>query len=545
MSNLFILLKNSFINSTGINSLSKGVSTSNEKKKLLITTATLLLIAAVICFMSTTYSIALATVLKPMGYLDLILIVAVLFSCILSFITSIYKAQGTLFSSKDYDLLMALPIRNSTILTSKILSLMSINYIGTALVIVPASIVYFIYNGSLSWTFFIILIIGLIFIPMIPIISASILALTNSAPFPTITFISSRFKHKNIVTTVVGMIAFLLIMILSMNMQNYINEFIANSDSIVKGLSSIYLPAMYLKEALVNYDIFALIKFILISIVPFLIFILVFSKTFKVINGKLSESYKKANYKVSKLEASSVIKSLITQEVRRYFATPIYVMNTAFGMVLLVAASIATLFVSKETLVEFLGYPEIANMIPVEILVFLVFTIGLSCTTNSSISLEGNRLWILKSLPIEPNDIFKGKIITNLIITIPASIIANVFFYIGLKFDIKYLIFNLVISIVFAIVSAILGIIINLYFPKMEWTNPTTVVKQSASVMITILGILILILVVVAVSVVLVKVFNITNMMIILSSVLIIFLIALFVSIKVLNNIGSEKFNRL
>lgn len=538
MSNLFILLKNSFINSTGINSLSKGVSTSNEKKKLLITTATLLLIAAVICFMSTTYSIALATVLKPMGYLDLILIVAVLFSCILSFITSIYKAQGTLFSSKDYDLLMALPIRNSTILTSKILSLMSINYIGTALVIVPASIVYFIYNGSLSWIFFIILIIGLIFIPMIPIISASIITVA-------ITFVSSRFKHKNIVTTVVGMIAFLLIMILSMNMQNYINEFIANSDSIVKGLSSIYLPAMYLKEALVNYDIFALIKFILISIVPFLIFILVFSKTFKVINGKLSESYKKANYKVSKLEASSVIKSLITQELRRYFATPIYVMNTAFGMVLLVAASIATLFVSKETLVEFLGYPEIANMIPVEILVFLVFTIGLSCTTNSSISLEGNRLWILKSLPIEPNDIFKGKIITNLIITIPASIIANVFFYIGLKFDIKYLIFNLVISIVFAIVSAILGIIINLYFPKMEWTNPTTVVKQSASVMITILGILILILVVVAVSVVLVKVFNITNMMIILSSVLIIFLIALFVSIKVLNNIGSEKFNRL
>ena len=538
MSNLFILLKNSFINSTGINSLSKGVSTSNEKKKLLITTATLLLIAAVICFMSTTYSIALATVLKPMGYLDLILIVAVLFSCILSFITSIYKAQGTLFSSKDYDLLMALPIRNSTILTSKILSLMSINYIGTALVIVPASIVYFIYNGSLSWIFFIILIIGLIFIPMIPIISASIIAVA-------ITFVSSIFKHKNIVTTVVGMIAFLLIMILSMNMQNYINEFIANSDSIVKGLSSIYLPAMYLKEALVNYDIFALIKFILISIVPFLIFILVFSKTFKVINGKLSESYKKANYKVSKLEASSVIKSLITQELRRYFATPIYVINTAFGMVLLVAASIATLFVSKETLVEFLGYPEIANMIPVEILVFLVFTIGLSCTTNSSISLEGNRLWILKSLPIEPNDIFKGKIITNLIITIPASIIANVFFYIGLKFDIKYLIFNLVISIVFAIVSAILGIIINLYFPKMEWTNPTTVVKQSASVMITILGILILILVVVAVSVVLVKVFNITNMMIILSSVLIIFLIALFVSIKVLNNIGSEKFNRL
>ena len=95
MSNLFILLKNSFVNSTGINSLSKGIDNSKEKKKLLITTATLLLIATVICFMSTSYSIALAIVLKPMGYLDLILIVAILFSCILSFIMSIYKAQGT------------------------------------------------------------------------------------------------------------------------------------------------------------------------------------------------------------------------------------------------------------------------------------------------------------------------------------------------------------------------------------------------------------------------------------------------------------------
>ena len=538
MSNLFILLKNSFVNSTGINSLSKGIDNSREKKKLLITTATLLLIATVICFVSTSYSIALAIVLKPMGYLDLILVVAILFSCILSFIMSIYKAQGTLFSSKDYDLLMSLPIKNSTILTSKIISLMSISYIETALIIVPASIVYFIYNGSLSWVFFIILLIGLLFIPMLPIIASSIIAMF-------ITFISSRFKHKNIVTTVLGLIAFLLIMIVSMNMQNYINKFVENSDSIVKGLSSIYPPAMYLKDALVNYNIVDLIKFIVISIIPFVIFIIVFSKTFKVINGKLAESYKKANYKVERLQSSSITKALVSQELRRYFATPIYVMNTAFGMVLLLVAAIATLFISKETLAELMGYPEIVNIIPLAILVLLVFTIGLSCTTNSSISLEGNRLWILKSLPIEPKDIFKGKIITNLIITIPAAIVANIIFYIGLKFEIKYLILNVMISIVFAGISAVLGLIINLYFPKMDWTNPTTVEKQSASVMITILGLLILTLAMIGISVALVEIFNITNMIIILTVVLILFLILLFASIKILDSIGSEKFNRL
>lgn len=538
MSNLFVLLKNSFINSTGINSLTKNIDSSKEKKKLTITTLTLILIAIVIWFMSTSYSIALATVLKPMGYLDLILIIAVLVSSILSFITSIYKAQGTLFSSKDYDLLMSLPIKNSTILTSKILSLMSINYIETALIIIPASIVYFIYNGNLSWSFFGVLLIGLIFVPMIPIIASAIIAVI-------ITFISSRFKHKNTLTIVVGMIATLLIMVVLINMQNYINKFIANSEFIVNGLSNIYLPALYLKNALVNFDLVSLAKLIAVSIIPFIIFIFVFSKIFKVINGKLSESYKRANYKVKKLETSSITKSLVNQEIKRYFATPIYVMNTAIGMVLLVAGSIATLFISKETLAELFKYPEIVNIIPIAILVVLIFTIGLSCTTNSSISLEGNRLWILKVLPIEPKEIFKGKIITNLIITIPAVIIANIIFYIGLKYNFKYLMLNLLISIVFCVLSSVIGLIVNLYFPKMEWTNPTTVVKQSASVMITILSIFLLILGVVGITILLTYVFNINNMDIILIIVLAVFLIMLFISIRALNNIGSEKFNKL
>ena len=69
----------------------------------MITTATLLLMAAVICLMSTSYSIGLAIVLKPMGYLDLVLIVAYIILLYFKFYHPIYKAQGTLFSSKDYD----------------------------------------------------------------------------------------------------------------------------------------------------------------------------------------------------------------------------------------------------------------------------------------------------------------------------------------------------------------------------------------------------------------------------------------------------------
>ena len=49
----------------------------------------------------------------------------------------------------------------------------------------------------------------------------------------------------------------------------------------------------------------------------------------------------------------------------------------------------------------------------------------------------------------------------------------------------------------------------------------------------------------IGISVALVEIFNITNMIIILTVVLILFLILLFASIKILDSIGSEKFNRL
>lgn len=534
MSNLVFLLKSSFINNTGINSLSKGIGTSTQKKKLMFSTFMLMFIGILTVVMSTTYSVAMATVLEPMGYLDLILVIAILACTILNFFTTIYKAQGMLFNSKDYDLLMSLPIKNSTILASKIIILMSLNTVITTLILVPASIVYFIYNGTLTWVYFLILIVSLVFVPMIPIIISSVIAII-------ITFISSRFKHKNIATVILGMVISLGIIMACFSSQKYINEFIANSETISAGIYKIYPPALYLKEALINNDVINLFKFIIISIVPFIIFIGAFAKTFKVINGKMSETYRKANYKIGKLEQRSVLKAITIQELRRYLATPIYISNTAFSMVLLLVASVATLFLNPEQITEIVGYPELEKCIPMVALALLIFTIGLSCTTNSSISLEGNRLWIIKSLPIETKEIFKAKILMNLIVTVPATIVSNILLFIGLRYEFKYLIFNLLISLIFAVISAILGLIVNIYFPKLDWTNPTRVVKQSISVFIT----MIFTLGVVLLGIGLAIWFKVSNFIMFLSIVTIILLVVLVVSWKVLITEGVSQFRKL
>lgn len=511
----------------------RGLNNFREKKKLLFTTVMMIIAILLVGLLSTIYSLALAEGLAAMGYLDLLMLFAIIASSIIVFFTSIYKVQGVLFSFKDYDLLMSLPIKNSTILASKLIGMLIINYIGIAFVLLPASVIYFIKVDNLSWVYFLILIIGSIFIPMIPLIAASIVAVL-------ITFISTRFKYKNLTIIVLGMIFFLLIMFISFKAQHFINSFIENSSSIVEGISKVYAPAVYLKNALIEFNMIYLIKFIAVSIIPFVAFIFVFSKIFKVINGKLGESYKSANYKVGELNINSGIKALTMVELKRYFSIPIYVLNTAFGMILILVAAIASFFIGSESITMILEIPYGEEMLPISILAITIFAIGLSCTTCSSISLEGKNLWIIKSLPIEIIEIFKGKIYLNLIITIPLAVISNLLFFISLKLNINYLIFNIIISIAFAIVSAMAGLLINLYFPKLQWSNATVVVKQSASVLLSM--IFTMVVMALAVSI---KIFIFKNLLIFLWMILILLIILMITLWWILNSKGKERFKIL
>ena len=428
---------------------------------------------------------------------------------------------------------MSLPIKSSTILASKLLGMLSVTYIEAAFVLFPASIVYFIRAGNLSWTYFLMLAIGFIFVPMIPLVVASILAVL-------ITYISSRFKYKNLITIIFSMVFFLLIMLISFKTQDFINSFVRNSESIAEGISKVYIPALYLKKALIEFNIFYLIQFIAISLIPFVVFILIFSKTFRGINGKLGESYKKANYKIGELNLNSEMKALTMMEVRKYFSIPIYVLNTAFGMILMLVGAVFSFFVKPENLAMIVEIPNSQNILPIGLLVATFFVIGLAPTTSSSISLEGKNLWIIKSLPIDVKKIFKAKIYLNLLVTVPIAVISNVLLFISLSLNIKYLIFNIFILIMYAIVSAMVGLLINLYFPKLQWTSATTVVKQSASVLLSMVFTLIFIATVVCVII-----FTYKNTLLFLLIILILLILLIIILRGVLNSKGKEIFKNL
>lgn len=534
MNKLWVVLKATFINDWGLNGFSKNVSGTKEKRKMMMSSLVLLIGAVAIAVTVTMYAYLMADALESIGYLDLLLMMAGLMSVIMVFFTSIYKAQGTLFTSRDYDMLMSLPIKNSVILTSKIINLLLFNWIFTAFVLIPTGVIYYTRVPGLSVGFFLILIISVIFMPLIPVIVASILAVF-------ISYFATKFKHKNLVTIVGATAVTLLILIGSFNMNSIIESFMMNSASIMEGIGKIYLPVTFFTNALRDTNLIELGKFIIISIIPFIVFVLVFSKLFGKINARLGENYKNANYKMKSLKSSSVTKALLQKEIKRYFSTPIYVLNTGVGMIIIVAASVATLFVDGQTLTMYMDMPYVAELMPLNALLVLVFGIGISCTTTSSISLEGKNLWIVKSLPTREMDIFKGKIFLNLLITIPLGIVANIIFFIGLKFSFVALLWNLAFTIVFSLLTSIVGLVINLYLPKLDWASPTVVVKQSAAVLIEML----FTFAAIGLPIGAFLLFNITNINMFLSIILAILIILLIISYCILNTVGIKKFNQL
>ncbi|MDU5111410.1 MAG: ABC transporter permease [Clostridium sp.] len=532
MNNLWSLTKISLINSMGINKITSSKSKKERNKSIFL--ALMLTFAAVmIVFTSVIYSKFLADGLKTIGFLDMLLTLSIILTTVTIFFTSIYKAQGVLFSFKDYDLLMSLPIKRSYILIVKVFQLVLINYLVSIFTFVIPATVYFVYAKP-SILFFVYLILIFLTLPLIPLLISSIISFG-------ISYVSNKFKYKNLVITVGTLLIVVLIVAGSYSSGEFLQKILLNSSSINDAIFKIYPPAVMLTRALAEGSIIDLGIFLIISIGFFRFFIIVFNKAYKKISSKLQESYKKNNYKITSMKSSSITKALLIKEAKRYFASPIYVLNTIIGPVLLLIMAVATMFMGEDIIYMIFELKSVGELMPLMIIAVTCGILSLSCTTNSSISMEGKNLWILKSSPLNPLEIFKAKILLNLILVVPALIISNIIFFFSLNFSITQALWLFVISILFAIIVAILGIVVNLFFPNMHWISETAVVKQSASVMIQMLisaGI-------VAIPI-LAKYFNIiSNNNLLLVSALIFEIIILAIIILILSKVSVKQFENL
>ncbi|MEG2233811.1 MAG: hypothetical protein RRZ42_04160 [Oscillospiraceae bacterium] len=433
---------------------------------------------ALCVYMSGIYSFMFASALKPEGMLDLMPLLMIVVSCFMSLVLTVFAAGGIVFGGKDSDFILALPVSAFEIMLSKIMALYLENLLIVLFMMVPCGAVFMFFDGFFDLGFMIMLIIGTAFISFIPTLLCVVVGFL-------ITWFSGHVKKKALITNVLYLAFIIGIMAISFQIQSLLGGIMQNADGIAFAMNSYLLPFGLFGKACRG-DILSLISLIAISVIPFLLVVWLFSKKYKSIITRINTQFSRNDYKMQTVAASSQLKALYIKESNKYFGTPMYLMNTGFGIVMMLGASILAL-VKKSAISIMLSQIGDMPILPL-ICAGLMFAVGTVCTTCVSISLEGDRLWILKEAPLKADTIFFAKALFNLSLTVPSIIVSVAMLAFAFSFSAAEIAIAILLPCVFSAFVACFGIVVNLRFPKLDCDNETIVIKQSASSMIGIFG---------------------------------------------------------
>lgn len=478
MNNLKLLLKINLMSLFGFN---KAIHSKDptQKKKLWGFSIMMILVSVMLVFVSFMYSILLAKTLEPVGAMSILLALMMMASCMLTIFTTVYKVNGVLFGFREYDRIISLPIKTSTVVASRILILYGMNFAFCCLVMVPAGVIYFI-KASVSFSFIPIFLVTLFLIPLIPVVFAAFFGAI-------ISIIANKFKHKSLFGLIFTFAFFLAIMVSSMRVNRHTMDFQAIGQILLNSVKTIYPPAYLYVQGVCENNFLSLFWFVFSSIAVFAVFVFLVAKYFNKINTFLVSGRTVSHYKLTSLKETTPLFALYKKEIKRYFTSTIYVFNTGFGMVLLVLLSFGILFMGPQILEHVIKIPIPKNILNDSLPIFISFCVVMSCTSVCSISLEGKNLWIVKSIPVSTMTVFFSKIAVNLTILIPPVTVSSAVLCFAIRPALLQGLMLFLLPYAYCIFISLLGIVVNVAYPIFDWQSDVTVVKQSAATIIAIL----------------------------------------------------------
>ncbi len=462
----------------GINELRYTKDKSKRNRTLGLAVVWALLVVMLIFYVG-----ALSYGLVLMGLADIVpMYLYTIVSLIMLFLT-FFKAGSILFSMKGYEMLVALPLPRNAIVLSRFFGMYVTNLLAGFLVMIPGIVVYGYFEGP-GVGFYVLSLIGTLFLPLLPLTIASILGAG-------ITAISARVKHKSIGEALLMVAVVVVVMGSSFFLEDATTQMDINAiknmaETLGEQIGSLYPPSLWFKEAL-DGNMVSFVMLILIPVVVFVLFIAVIQKYFHAICAALNAVSAKNNYKMEHLQANGVVKALWKKELKRYFASSSYLTNTIVGYVLAVLAAVALFAVGIEQMEALFGISRVGKVV-IRVLPYVLSCLfGMTSMTSCAISMEGAGFWQIQTLPVKSKEVYDSKIMVNLSVAAPFYVVSVVFSCLAVRPSLPEAVWLILIPAAYLLFMAVSGITINLAFPVLNWENEVRVVKQSASTLVTML----------------------------------------------------------
>lgn len=414
--------------------------------------------------------------LAPYNMQWIILLLLFFMLTFITLITGLFTVSGVLFESRDLDQLLSYPLSGNQILFSKMAALTVESWPINLLFSLPLLGIYCYYTHP-SAQFYLYAVLGFIFIPLLPLTVVIIISYL-------INLISMGKRAKNVINIVLSLATIGSLSFLIKSVTTNFKSIAAGSSSILDTIQKYYPPVGYLMNAINKNSITDLLIFLAISILPFVLLTAILSKWYKSLRGK-TVIIKKMKSKGLAYKASSPFGNLLRKEFGRYFSSAIYVLNTGIGLILVTLFAISACFSGKqfENILRLFADYKAAGMV-----LFFCFFSALANTTAPSISLEGKNLWILKTSPSDAGTILLAKLCVQLTIAVPLLIIDSVIISLVLHFPFLSFLWLCLIPVLMSVLGGFVGLIANLRYHRFDFYSDMQVVKNSASVIISMFG---------------------------------------------------------
>lgn len=395
---------------------------------------------------------------------------------------SLFKAGNMMFSLKSFEIQASWPVSAAAIVISRFITMYAANLLFSLAVTVPGLGIYgWMLHPALS--FYIYGILGILFLPVLPLC----IALLVSA---VITAIGARMKHKSIGIALLTLAFSAVIMVVSMAFSRNVEQMgtAVLEDmalTMTELLRKVYPPAWVYGKAVIEGRFLWILGLCAGMAVLFICAVGILQKYFVSICSLLNATSAKNNYKLGSQVKNSKTKALWQRELRRYFASSVYVSNTLIGYILMVIVSAALLFFGAEKMETMIGIPELVSRLwPL----FLGFMPAMMPTTSCSISMEGKSLWRLQSLPLQPKEVYNGKILANLSLAAPFYAVSLILSILALRPQPLNMVFMILVPAFYIVFSSVAGLAVNMALPLLKWDSEVQVVKQSGATLVSMLA---------------------------------------------------------
>lgn len=412
----------------------------------------------------------------------------------LSLFSTTMMAESMIFSAKDNDILLPMPITPSAIFTSRMSLIAIINGVMTVYVMAFAAVMA-APNITYKFTSIIGIIVGILGITVISQALVCLLAWVLHLLLA---------KLSPAIAAFIFMAAFFLAYFKAIGSGNqWLTSLATGGSNIDQTVKSFAWPIYAMGMGCVG-DTKHLMLFALCSLVVLLVTWTIMSRTFlKLITlsgGDVAGGKERKKRKIQKdrdgnqkgiagaYRTQNVRTAIAVKEFRHFVSSSVYLTNMGIGILLMVMAAVGSL-VARDKLIGLLsssGLPT--NMLPLVLYYLVGFLVATNVVTAPNISLEGNNLWILKSTPVSAKNILMGKLKFHLILMIPVSIVCIV--TIGLSLGCTFVETAVIIvnAVAYIFLCGTFGLLINLKYPRFDWATEVVPCKQSASTIVTMLS---------------------------------------------------------